>query len=106
MATKSLEIKSKSVQTTAAYEGEVYRAEVNFSQNQDNELDNVNMTVYKKSNSSYVGNVNASKGGDSQLSYSINGVPQSQLTDVTAFVNEVADAISEYASTNATSLSE
>lgn len=105
MATKELEIKSKSVQTTAAYESEVYRAEINFSQNQDNELDNVNMTVYKKSNSSYAGNVNAGKGGEgSQLNYSINGVPQSQLTDVTAFVNEVADAISEYASTNATSL--
>lgn len=103
--TKSLEIKSKSVQTTAAYESEVYRAEINFSQNQDNELDNVNMTVYKKSNSSYVGNVNANKGGDGgQLNYSINGVPQSQLTDVTAFVNEVADSINEYASTNATSL--
>lgn len=105
MATKSLEIKSKSVQTTAAYESEVYRAEINFSQNQDNELDNVNMTVYKKSNSSYVGNVNANKGGEgSQLNYSINGVPQSQLTDVTAFVNDVADSINEYASTNATSL--
>lgn len=106
MATKSLEIKSKSVQTTAAYDGEVYRAEISFSQNGESEIEKIDLSIYKSSNGNFIGNANANHGGveNSSLQWSINGVPQSQLTDVTAFVNEVADAISEYASTNAASL--
>lgn len=89
-----LKINSKSEQTTATYSKDGYRAEITYNVNaSDKSIKDINMSLYGEGSGSYLGNVNAGNNGSGELTYSLNGVAQSKLSEVCALVEEVHTAI-------------
>ena len=92
----NFEVTKKSVETTATYENEKYKANVNFQQNDEGEVQSLSMSLYKKSGE-YAGNANASKmAGGGELQYTFSSISQSILTEVTELVKAVSDEIASY----------
>lgn len=92
----NFEVTKKSVETTATYENSDYKANVNFHQNANGEVQSLSMSLYKKSGE-YAGNVNASKLGDGgELQYTFSSIAQSALTDVVNLVKAVSDEVASY----------
>ena len=90
----NLKINSKSEQTTATYTQDDYRVEITYNVNsEDNIIKDINMSVYNNTNGGYICNINANNDGNSELSYNISGIPQSNLTDVCTLIEEIKSAI-------------
>lgn len=91
----NFEVTKKSVETTATYENEKYKANVNFQQNDEGEVQSLSMSLYKKSGE-YAGNANASKMASGELQYTFSSISQSILTEITELVKAVSDEIASY----------
>ena len=92
--TTNLKINSKSEQTTATYTKDDYRVEITYNVNPTNNIiKDINMSIYDNINGNYIGNVNANNNGNDLLTYNINGVLQSKLTDIVNLIEEVNLAI-------------
>ena len=90
---ENLKINKKSEQTTATYTKGGYRVEITYNVDKTGgNIDSINMSIYGDANGYYLGNANASYNG-SELTYNINGVPQSKLSEVSALIEEVNSAI-------------
>lgn len=90
----NLKINSKSEQTSATYTKDDYRVEITYNVNsEDNIIKDINMSVYNNANGGYICSVNANNNGNSELSYNINGIAQSKLTDVCTLIEEIKSAI-------------
>lgn len=91
----NFEVTKKSVETTATYQNENYKADVNFQQNDEGEVQSLSMSLYKKSGE-YAGNANASKMAGGELQYTFSSISQSILTEITELVKAVSDEIASY----------
>lgn len=90
---ENLKINKKSEQTTATYTKGGYRVEITYNVDKTcGNIDSINMSIYTDANGNYLGNVNANSNG-SELTYNINGVSQSKLSEVSALIEEVNSAI-------------
>ena len=90
---ENLKINKKSEQTTATYTKDGYRVEITYNVDKSGgNIESINMSIYSDANGNYLGNANASSNG-SELTYNINGVPQSKLSEISALIEEVNSAI-------------
>lgn len=90
---ENLKINKKSEQTTATYTKGGYRVEITYNVDKTGgNIESINMSIYGDPNGNYLGNANASSNG-SELTYSISGIPQSKLSEVSALIEEVNSAI-------------
>lgn len=99
---EKLKISKKSEQTTATYTNSGYRVEITYNVDKSGgNIESINMSIYADANGNYLGNANASSNG-SELTYNINGVPQSKLSEVSALIEEVNSAIAANIASEAT----
>ena len=87
MDMNNYEIVSKSTKTVASYAKGEYKLEIDFSQDKEEQVENINITARK--GVVYVGNVSAYRSQDGTLHTSSSDIPMADLAEVMGIIGEV-----------------
>lgn len=87
MSKNNIKIVSKSTKTVASYTSGEYKLEIDFSQDKEEQVENINITARK--GISYLGNVSAYRSQDGTLHTSSSDIPMADLAEVVGIVEEV-----------------
>lgn len=96
MTNSDFQIEAKSVQTSASYVKGSYKSQIQYLQDKDGNVQNVNMTIYKQSSAGtdiYAGTVNAVRQENGELSFSFSSIAQGDIVEVSSIVEDINSQI-------------